>query len=674
MRYLIAAFFLCLGLLPLKAQSPNDSVLSWQPDRIFLGGSASFNGNWHWGDFRGLPGIPSCCPQYSSGFAFEGWGLRLASRYMVSDNLAISLRVGVSGVGGGMSVSESIGNVPVLTLDDPTTVVPRPITAEYSLTSKQTVVAFEPAVLWRISKNVRVETGLSTSILLSSTYNQSEKILSPSDVTYLDGSVERNMSSGDIPNARSLLLGGLAGVQYDIPLSRRTILTPEVRLQLPLMAHTSSVPWRIASVEVGASLLFDLTPARKTTPPTEPTEEPKEIVPDEDFSIAILAREKDGVGSSVPTVVVEEIESVESWPILPHVYFEENSAQLETTRQKLLSPAQAKRFREEGIERSTLGAYADMLNILGSRLRRQPSAKVEVTGCTDSISENLAIANNRANAVAQYLTTVWGIEPQRLVIRSSRSPVKPSNPLLAEGREENRRVEIRVTQPSDTLTLAPVVLRDTSRLANPPVVEILASTTLPAPPASWTIHVDQRGDNLLSRTGVGAIPAVDWTVVQNGKGPNFDEPVAISASVVSERGTSRSQKLSLPIEQKTLYKKRQVIMNDTLIERYTLIIFDFNESVIRKEDIRQLMPVVRSIRANSSVTILGYADKTGESLYNRQLAERRCRSVAEYLGVQSFPTTRLIPVGSDTLLYDNELPEGRAYSRTVVVEVLTPLK
>jgi outer membrane protein OmpA-like peptidoglycan-associated protein len=79
------------------------------------------------------------------------------------------------------------------------------------------------------------------------------------------------------------------------------------------------------------------------------------------------------------------------------------------------------------------------------------------------------------------------------------------------------------------------------------------------------------------------------------------------------------------------------------------------------------------IQPESKVRIVGYADRTGNPEYNRNLARKRCLEAQRVLGVAD-DRVAIDPIGSDTLIYNNDTPEGRSYSRTVQIEIETPIK
>jgi len=91
--------------------------------------------------------------------------------------------------------------------------------------------------------------------------------------------------------------------------------------------------------------------------------------------------------------------------------------------------------------------YVDEVNALGSFLQKNPSAYVLLEGYTDSTGPeeyNLGLSLKRAESVANYLMDNYNIADDRIVVNY----YGPANPVAsnatAEGRAQNRRVEIAV--------------------------------------------------------------------------------------------------------------------------------------------------------------------------------------------------------------------------------------
>jgi outer membrane protein OmpA-like peptidoglycan-associated protein len=152
----------------------------------------------------------------------------------------------------------------------------------------------------------------------------------------------------------------------------------------------------------------------------------------------------------------------------------------------------------------------------------------------------------------------------------------------------------------------------------------------------------------------------------------LERPVQITLDVKDKLGQSGSVTDSRDIKQLTIRKKRFEMKDDKRVEKYSLILFDYDKADIKGINKSIVDEIKNKIEPNSKVTILGYADRTGETEYNRELAARRTAEVQKILKVKP-ENLAIRNVGSDILLYDNNSPFGRSYCRTVQIIVETPV-
>lgn len=112
------------------------------------------------------------------------------------------------------------------------------------------------------------------------------------------------------------------------------------------------------------------------------------------------------------------------------------------------------------------------------------------------------------------------------------------------------------------------------------------------------------------------------------------------------------------------------------VSRLSLIVFDFNRFDISNQNKRMMQQFVKdAIKSTSQTTITGTTDRLGEADYNIELSKSRALSVRDYL-LSIQPTLQLKEVkgiGASILPFDNNVPEGRYYCRTVSIEVKTPV-
>jgi outer membrane protein OmpA-like peptidoglycan-associated protein len=306
-----------------------------------------------------------------------------------------------------------------------------------------------------------------------------------------------------------------------------------------------------------------------------------------------------------------------------------------------------------------LDVYHHLLNIIGKRLREHPSAVLGITGCNadaDGEAGNIALSRARAEAVRDYLGTVWGVEAERMKVEARNLPQRPSGSEQADGLAENRRVELS----SDAWEIMqPILTRDDERQVRPARIRFTPEITAEAGVRSWSLAVLQSGRELKSFEGDGAVPnALDWDMAGEQETiPSRPEDLTYVLTVRDDAGQSVASRGVLPV---TLRKV------DREIGRYSLILFDFDQATLNPYN-RRIADMIRpTLDPGASVRITGYTDRIGEEEYNLKLSGERARNVARILGARG---ARVEGLGQSVELHDNNLPEGRFYSRTVNILV-----
>ncbi|MBT8365131.1 MAG: OmpA family protein, partial [Deltaproteobacteria bacterium] len=109
-----------------------------------------------------------------------------------------------------------------------------------------------------------------------------------------------------------------------------------------------------------------------------------------------------------------------------------------------------------------------------------------------------------------------------------------------------------------------------------------------------------------------------------------------------------------------------------VLEKYALILFDFNQSDINennKEIIDRIVARIKEI-PSAAVSIVGHTDTIGQEAYNLDLSTKRAKAAYDHILAGGVPAGENITyegIGPRDALFDNELPEGRALNRTVTV-------
>lgn len=104
--------------------------------------------------------------------------------------------------------------------------------------------------------------------------------------------------------------------------------------------------------------------------------------------------------------------------------------------------------------------------------------------------------------------------------------------------------------------------------------------------------------------------------------------------------------------------------------------FGINRSTLSKEDEATLDTAIQKLNGmrNYILEVQGYADRTGDKTYNRELSRKRADAVVHYLAVEhSIPlrSIRELGVGSDFPDANNKTREARKENRRVDVKIYT---
>ncbi|MBK9246595.1 MAG: hypothetical protein IPM69_00405 [Ignavibacteria bacterium] len=104
-----------------------------------------------------------------------------------------------------------------------------------------------------------------------------------------------------------------------------------------------------------------------------------------DASISAVGVDEKGNREPVITVIREEVEAITLLPLLPYIFFEKDSIDLQLGRYKKFTQTEAKYFNENNLLQTItpLYAYRYILNIVGKRLKDNPTDTIQIIGCTD---------------------------------------------------------------------------------------------------------------------------------------------------------------------------------------------------------------------------------------------------------------------------------------------------
>ncbi|MCX6267173.1 MAG: OmpA family protein [Bacteroidetes bacterium] len=417
---------------------------------------------------------------------------------------------------------------------------------------------------------------------------------------------------------------------------------------------------------------------------------PKVIEPAVTIPVALVSPTEPKVRFTViaPKNIAVERNVREIFPVRNYVFFDIGSKEI-PDRYVLLTKDQVKEFKEDQVQLFTpknlsgrsqrqMVVYYNVMNIVGDRLIKNPSANVKLTGASMEGPED---GKAMAESVKQYLVSIFGIEASRI---STEGRVKPQIPSEQPGgtkeldllREGDRRVSISSNSPAllmefrsgEDVPLKPVEIRN---MQQAPLESYVSFNVEGANQAftSWSVEIrDDKGAtqqygpytrepvSIPGKTIMGTTPEGNYRVTMTGHAKN---------GMTVTRDTSVYMVLWTP-------PKNEEVM------RFS-IIYEFNESKAVKLYEKYLTDiVVPKIPAGGTVIIHGYTDIIGEEAYNQTLSLARANDVRNILvegltkAGNSNVKFEVYGFGEDQNLspFENKFPEERFYNRTVIIDIL----
>lgn len=479
---------------------------------------------------------------------------------------------------------------------------------------------------------------------------------------------------GDFSDVKGTILSMQIGAGYDIALSsegnqNQFILSPFVAFH-PYFGQNprGTETWNITTLRAGVSLKFGKG-KRIETPDTATYES--------QFSI------------DSPNNITINHRANEIFPLRNYVFFNEGSTKI-PARYELLRKDQVKTFKEDQLNVSApenlsnrskrqMTVYYNILNILGDRMGKNPSASITLVGSSENGPEDGRVM---ANSIKTYLVETFDIHPSRINIEGRTKPNIPSEQpggtrelkLLREG---DQRVSIESNSPD--------LLMEFQNGPNAPLKPVVITFPQEAPVESYVIF-----NNTGAKEGFKS-----WTLEikdENGKvqafGPYTEDKASIPGKSILGNRTEGNYKVKMiGITKTDMLSVKEAPVHIKLwtpgkIEegiRYS-IIYEFDESKAISIYEKYLTEIVApKIPIGATVIIKGHTDIIGEEAHNQELSLARANDVKTIL------ESSLVKAGrkdvkfqvngfgeeENAAPFENKTPEERFYNRTVIIDIVS---
>jgi outer membrane protein OmpA-like peptidoglycan-associated protein len=333
-------------------------------------------------------------------------------------------------------------------------------------------------------------------------------------------------------------------------------------------------------------------------------------------------------------------------------------------------------------QQSVIGAYYDVINIIGRRLSLNPKARITLHGSAVS-DEDVSLAMERVKRVREYLESRYPLTRGRIAVaHEPTNQRRDEDPRLTD---EARHVYIS----GDWEVLRPVVVVDTIMTATPPTLSFTFEHVRQLPQDVRITAKRGGSSDLLFAYNDIELPRepITWNANQvvraiHDRSSGLADELEIHAELMYEDSpTADSAILRLPIVRNLTNPQVGIAQDQRREFVYNLILFNRDMSDLRSEHIRVIDSLIAadgSISSRSTIRVVGYADSTGSRARNESLSRERAENVAARLRKRYSGTMPIAGISEvrgvgtyDVLkLPDGQLtPESRFYSRTVFIYV-----
>jgi hypothetical protein len=388
------------------------------------------------------------------------------------------------------------------------------------------------------------------------------------------------------------------------------------------------------------------------------------------------------VATQTTFLTVEEFATSDVLPMLPCIFFADNSAQLPSELRRR-SSEEARQYSPTAARPDPLGIYTETLNIIGKRMGEFPEEALIITPYVpESPSQRqMELARSRVESIRQYLATVWGIESNRLIAAKPRS-VAEMLPAVARGpnapppsatalkttmlgvNERSRCVEFSCNDPR---ILASVKIGGTNALSKTTRLE----TYLDARPRNlvrtWSFTALAGTDTLLVTDGT-TLPFTVNIPLAPEKLNRINDELRLSLSGKDSLGRTGKSDVLVTVYRISLEEKRTKGIQDKIVERHRILLLDESQYELSAANKETLRSIATTLTPSAILTVSGY----GTSKRSDAQVEQFVSMVADELRrlAQGVPNVAVTPefIGdSDALL--SASPQERLFARSVMITV-----
>jgi hypothetical protein len=246
---IITIYFIILFNGNIEISAQNQFIYERKGEGLGIyGGWNHYN---HRAEFRQLPDVQNCCPNFSEAY---GNSFKFSLEYYneVFKRVYFIPSIGFFRIPGKFYSTENKSII----------INGNPEIAEigHERLTDLLLVDFEPQVQVSIFENFHIVTSLSVSYIINTHFDQKEMLIKPeSKGTFENGRRTRNEQSGEISGTNHFMFFLKGGFGYELPLSYNGILSiiPQVSYSLSMNSVLKGIDWYVSNLSLGISLYYN---------------------------------------------------------------------------------------------------------------------------------------------------------------------------------------------------------------------------------------------------------------------------------------------------------------------------------------------------------------------------------------------------------------------------------
>ncbi|MFH1052249.1 MAG: hypothetical protein V1779_15120 [bacterium] len=615
------------------------------PYKIVAG--TTLNGNFYFSDFTELNGYPSCCTKYDFASGI-GYSLFIGGEYITGNKIlglpySIDLLFSYNNFSAKYAIEEKLANI--ITGNNYIEAF-----SEHSLDAKIYSFLLEPGInlfaFKEIPLNIRL--GFKIGVLTGLTFVQEERILSPDWITYKEtGTKLKYHYEGNIPDVSKMYSAISLGLRYEAIKSGAYSISPVINFNYGLSNVISGFDWKIASIQGGLSLGYNI-PEQKDIPPKEAPlpmlpkpPMPKQII----VELGIEANNQKLLDNDTLHIPVKERKFINRFILIPFVFYEVNT-------DKMLVSDNTLRSEEEAQKNAYLSAI--------QYIKNKPD--VDLTLFSSGLNtEEPEIIKKRIDKMYDLILkegiTRNRIKTKEVIVdaaKLSKEELYQDNCFIRFDFSDGTEI---ISYRSDTVTK--LIFEPVEIIINPKVHSEIKLSEFKgyASIGSEVKHIFGNETNSFELKS----DSLDF----------YKNQMKFFTKVVDSIGTGKSINLSLNLKPEI---KNDGIFENVIsdfeqtnyVRQFTLAYCEFDKAEFSFVNKLAVDEIKKAYNSGEMIEIIPLFDFLGTEEHNLKLATSRANSALNLLGINKDNVKINIP---KDYFFSNNNPYGRMMNRTVIVRI-----